>query len=121
MGVLPELCALIRATTSHRDWIHAEDEIIRAMRHSLSHETQTLWVTFAFQIMLDIRHILREDCTWAFEDLCQGAKMITSSIERILEFNKDVDVTRFFPIHDHLLNRFWTPGNDGLSKTQCVC
>jgi hypothetical protein len=106
MGILPELCALIRATTAHCEWLHAEHEIIRATRHLLSSKTQTLWVTFAFQVLLDIRHIMREDVTWAFDDLCQGSKLITSSIERVLVFNAEVKVTHFFPIHDQLLNQF---------------
>ena len=106
MGILPEFCAMIRATTTHCEWLHAEHEIIRAMRHLLSSKTQTLWVTFAFQAFLDIRDIMRGDVTRAFDDLCQGSKLITSSIERVLVFNAEVKITHFFPIHDQLLNQF---------------
>lgn len=95
MGVLPELCAPIRATMPLSAQVHAEHEIMRAMRHLLSRETQTLWVTFAFQVLLDIRQILHEDVTWAFDDLCQGSELIASNIEKALEFNVEAGVTEF--------------------------
>jgi hypothetical protein len=105
MGVLPEFCALIRATTSHCERLHAEHEIMRAMRHLLSCKTQTLWVTFAFQIFLDIRHIMRGDIIWAFDDLRQGSELITSNIEEVLQFSVDIGVTHLSRNQDHVLNQ----------------
>lgn len=114
MGVLPELCALIRATTPLSDHVHAEHEIMRAMRHLLSCKTQTLWVTFAFQVLLDIRQIMRGDVAWAFDDLCQGSEMIASNIEKVLDFNVEAGVTDFSHAQDKILSnivglvRQWT-------------
>jgi hypothetical protein len=105
MGVLPELCTLIRATTTHCERLHAEHEILRAMRYLLSCKKQTLWVTFAFQVFLDIRHIMREDITWAFGDLCRGSKLITSNIEEILQFSVDVGVAHLSRNQDQVLNQ----------------
>ena len=105
MGILPELCALVLTTTPHCERLHAEHEIMRAMRYLLSCGTQTLWVTFAFQVLLDIRHIMREDITWAFDDLCQGSKLITSNIENVLKFNVDTGVTHLSRILDQPLNQ----------------
>lgn len=90
MGVLPELCALVRATTPLDAQVHAEHEIMSAMRHLLSCKTQTLWVTFAFQLLLDVRQITRGDVTWAFDDLCQGSELIASNIEKVIGYNLEV-------------------------------
>lgn len=105
MGVMPELCALIRATTPIRDRLHAEHEIMRALRYLLSCKTQTLWVTFAFQVLLDIRRIMREDITWAFDDLCQGSKLIVSNVENALQFSVDVGATHLSRVQDQVLNQ----------------
>lgn len=114
MGVLPELCALIRATTPLSDHVHAEHEIMRAMRYLFSCKTQTLWVTFAFQLLLDVCQIMREDVTWAFDDLCQGSVSIASNIEKVLDFNVEAGVTEFSHAQDDILSnivglvRLWT-------------
>jgi len=105
MGVLTELCALMRATSPHCERLHAEHEIMRAMRHLLSCKTQTLWLTFAFQILLDIRHTMREDITWAFDDLCRGSKLIASNIEKVLQFSVDAGVTHLSRNQDQVLNQ----------------
>lgn len=113
LGILPELAALILATPEC-DRLQAEHEIIRAMRHLLSYKTQTLWVTFAFQVLLDTRHILREDITCAFDDLCRGAKLIKSNVESVLAFHREVGVTGFSQSNDQALSevlqlvRRWT-------------
>jgi len=114
MGVLPEFCAPIRATTPLSDHVHAEHEIMRAMRHLLSCKTQTLWVTFAFQLLLDVRQIMREDVAWAFDHLCQGSELIASNIEMVLGYNMEAGVTDFSREQDAILSnivglvRQWT-------------
>ena len=105
MGVLPELCALIRATTPLSDRVHAEHEIMRAMRRLLSCRTQTLWVTFAFQVLLDVRQIMRRDVAWAFDDLCQGSELIAANIEKVLEFNVEAEVTHLSRAQDEILSK----------------
>jgi hypothetical protein len=56
---------------------------------------------------------MRNDVTWALDDLRQGSRLITSNIESALKFNSDVGVARSYEYDPHLnyilnLVRLWS-------------
>jgi hypothetical protein len=96
MGVLPEFYALIH--NLHCDSrFQAEHEIIRALRQIISRKQQSYWTTFAIQILLDIRHILRDKVFRGLQDLQRGGRLNISSIGKIVEFHKFTGMTK----HSH--------------------
>ena len=85
MGILPEFVELIQA----QPCVQAEHELFRGLRHLDADKKQPFWLTFAFQVYLDIRHILREDVDRGFKDLCRSAQPIAASIDSVLTFNRE--------------------------------
>jgi hypothetical protein len=88
MGILPEFFELVHAQPR----VQAEHELFRGLRHVVTDKEQPFWLTFAFQVYLDIRHILRENVDRGFKDLCRGAQPIADSIDRILTLNRQTDL-----------------------------
>ena len=60
--------------------------------HVLGATPWTQWLTFGFQIYLDIRHILGENVDRGFKDLCQEAQPVANSTNRLLEFHREMGV-----------------------------
>lgn len=89
MGVLPEIYALLCAL--HCDSrLQAEHEAIRASRNIILHKEQSYWNTFAIQVLLDIRHILRDKVGRGLEDLRRGGSLIMASIKKVLNSHREV-------------------------------
>jgi hypothetical protein len=86
MGILPEFFELVHAQPR----VQAEHELFRGLRHVVTDKEQSFWLTFAFQVYLDIQHILCENVDRGFKDLCQGAQPIADSVDRILTFNRQM-------------------------------
>lgn len=88
IGILPEFFALIKATPR----VRAEHEVFRGLRQLNMDKKQPFWLTFGFQIYLDIRHILGENVDRGFKDLCQEAQPVANSTNRLLEFHREMGV-----------------------------
>jgi len=84
MGVIPELCVLIQTSSA----VSAEDELLRGLRQVVTERKEIFWVTFAIQLFLDLRNVLREDVGMGFEQLLQGGRHITRSIKHVLSLHK---------------------------------
>lgn len=84
MGVIPEYEMLLM---NNGTGYQAEHEILRGLRRVIQEKRPIFWVTFAFQVFLDIRHILRKKVGRGFADLATGANTITRDIAQVLEFH----------------------------------
>lgn len=88
LEALPEFCVLARAA----DNIVAEDQLTIGIRDMIKTKTVPIWLAFAAQVFLDIHHIFRQEVKKGFEDLNKSAKYIESSINRVMEFHKDLRI-----------------------------
>jgi hypothetical protein len=86
IGMLPEFFALIHATPR----VRAEHEVFRGLRRLKMDKKQPFWLTFGFQVYMDIRHILGENVDQGFKNLCRGAQPIINSIDRLLDFHREM-------------------------------
>lgn len=100
MSVLPEYYALILQTPR----LQAEQEIVRGLRQLLSSKKQVFWLTFGIQVLLDIRHILRRDVVRGFDDLCRETRAMISSINRTIDFHRQVGMRKFSRSSDNTLS-----------------
>jgi hypothetical protein len=91
MGILPELYALVLRSPQLR----AQHEIISALRHIVLRKDQSCWVTFSMQLLLDIRHILRENIGRGLQDLRRGGRSIMASIKMTLDFHREMKMAEF--------------------------
>lgn len=87
-GMLPEFFALIHASSQ----VQAEHELFRGLRQLMVDKERPFWLTFSFQIYLNIRHILREGVDQGFQDLCREGQLIKMSIDRSLDFHRKMGV-----------------------------
>jgi hypothetical protein len=88
LGILPEFLALIRATPP----VQAEHELFRGLRQLREEKKQPFWLDFAFQVYLDMRHILCEGVDQGFRDMCRETQLIKSSVDRALDFHHEMGV-----------------------------
>ncbi|KJX99505.1 hypothetical protein TI39_contig355g00019 [Zymoseptoria brevis] len=94
MATVPELQVL---AIEYPEGAWAEHEMLRGVRQLIQRKHPILWVTFAFQVYLDIRHIHKEDIAFAYDDLIDGAQAIRHSINKTLTFRREAgigDVTK---------------------------
>jgi len=71
----------------------AADELIRAVRGMRIGKNPSLWLTFAFQVFLDVQHVLGTGTVEAFKELQQESRCMTETIERCLDFHKALRVS----------------------------
>lgn len=88
VGILPEFLALIRAVPP----VQAEHELFRGLRQLREEESQPFWLDFAFQVYLDMRHILCEGVDQGFRDMCRETQLIKSSVDRALDFHSEMGI-----------------------------
>ncbi|SMY26729.1 unnamed protein product [Zymoseptoria tritici ST99CH_1A5] len=89
MSIIPELQLLVIRCPRG---VQAEHEILRGMRELVQRKEPILWVTFAFQLYLDIRHILRENVVCAYDDFMQSTQAIKDNVSKVLAFHADAKV-----------------------------
>lgn len=70
-----------------KDLPFAEDEITRGIRQLTDTTELSMWLIFAFQIFLDIRHILRDDISRGWQDLQKAAGHIRVGIKQVLAYH----------------------------------
>ena len=103
MGMLPEVFELIQV----RPRVQTEHELFRGLRQLKLENEQPFWLTFAFQFYLDMRHILRGRVDQGFKDLCREARLITNSVNKVLNFHREMG------IRTRLCNRCQTRSQTG--------
>ncbi|SMR59530.1 unnamed protein product [Zymoseptoria tritici ST99CH_3D1] len=111
MGFIPELQLL---SIAYPEGVQAEHEMLRGLRQLMQRKEPILWVTFAFQVYLDIRHVHKEDIAFAYDDLTDGAQSITRSINEALTCRGKAAVGKGTESGDQNLNsvldliEYWT-------------
>jgi len=98
MGILPELYALVLRSPR----LQAQHEIINALRYVVLRKRQCCWVTFAMQLLLDIRHILGENISRGLQDLRRGGRSITASIKTTIDFHQNMGMAEHAHNDKHL-------------------
>jgi hypothetical protein len=98
MGILPELYAMVLRSPRFQ----AQHEIINALRYVVLQKRQSCWITFAMQLLLDIRHVLRENIGRGLQDLRRGGRSITASIKTTIDFHQTMGMAEHAHNDKHL-------------------
>lgn len=104
MEFFTELITVIRVVPDYP----VEDEFLREMRVLEKTSSVSLSLVFAAQVYLDIHHVLREQAREGFMAMTKESKIMSSNLERHLEFHKTLKIQNWPSSNDQMLQQLHT-------------
>jgi hypothetical protein len=95
LEILPDFSALALA----KGHLLGEDEMTRGIRDMIYSNKISLGLIFATRIFLDVHHIMRQDISRGFEDLCRDANWITATLNKNFDFHQSLRIENW-PRHN---------------------
>ncbi|KAK8179069.1 hypothetical protein BC567DRAFT_285089 [Phyllosticta citribraziliensis] len=82
--------ATLHVRAAFPDEATPEDELIRGFRIVLKTGKIRFWNVLAVQLFLDVHHLLRQDVIRPYNELCEAAQEIESTMKETIEFYKEI-------------------------------